>query len=41
MVVERYSLDDRRKIKMYRSRIDRVEISMTGMEPVLNLYPNN
>lgn len=41
VIVERYSLDDRKKIKMYRSRIGRVDISMTGMEPVLNLYPNN
>ena len=30
-----------KKIKLYRSRIGRVEISMSNMEPVLNLYPNN
>lgn len=30
---------DGRKIKKYRSRISRVEITMDGMEPVLNLYP--
>ncbi len=40
IVVERYSLDDGKKIKMYRSRIGRVEINMTGTEPILNLYPN-
>ena len=30
-----------KKIKLYRSRIGKVEISMSTMEPVLNLYPNN
>ena len=30
-----------KKIKLYRSRISRVEISISNMEPVLNLYPNN
>jgi len=30
-----------KKIKLYRSRIGKVEISMSNMEPVLNLYPNN
>ena len=40
VVVERYSMDEKKKIKMYRSRIGRVEINMTGMQPILNLYPN-
>lgn len=39
--VERYTLAGKKKIKMYRSRIGRVEIHMTGMDPVLNLYPNS
>ncbi len=30
-----------KKIKLYRSKIVRVEISMNNTEPVLNLYPNN
>ena len=38
--VDRYVATDKKKIKMYRSRIGRVEITMTGAEPVLNLYPN-
>lgn len=29
-----------KKIKKYRSRIDKVEITLTDMEPVLNLYSN-
>ena len=29
-----------KKIKQYRSRIDKVEITLTGLEPILNLYPN-
>lgn len=30
-----------KKIKMYKSRIGRVEINIQGIEPILNLYPNN
>lgn len=30
-----------KKIKQYKSRIGKVEITLTEMEPVLNLYPNN
>ncbi len=40
VVVERYSLADKKKTKLYRSRIGKVEIFMTGTEPVLNLYPS-
>ena len=29
-----------KKIKLYRSRIGKVEITLDGLEPVLNLYPN-
>ncbi|MDH3192134.1 MAG: helix-turn-helix domain-containing protein [Nitrosopumilus sp.] len=29
-----------KKIKQYRSRIGKVEITMTNLEPSLNLYPN-
>ena len=29
-----------KKIKQYRSRIGKVEITLTNMEPLLNLYPN-
>lgn len=29
-----------KKIKQYRSRIGKVEITLTGEEPILNLYPN-
>lgn len=29
-----------KKIKQYRSRIGKVEITLTGLEPRLNLYPN-
>jgi hypothetical protein len=29
-----------KKIKQYRSRIGKVEITITDLEPVLNLYPN-
>lgn len=32
--------EDGKKTKLYKSRIGKVEISMNGMEPVLNLYPN-
>jgi len=30
-----------KKIKMYKSRIGKAEISISNMDPVLNLYPNN
>lgn len=29
-----------KKIKLYKSRIGKVEITMKDMEPVLHLYPN-
>lgn len=29
-----------KKIKMYRSRIGKVEITLENLEPILNLYPN-
>ena len=29
-----------KKIKHYRSRIGKVEITLEGLEPILNLYPN-
>lgn len=41
VTVERFYMDDRKKIKMYRSRIGRVEIFISGMEPELMLYPNS
>jgi len=28
-----------KKIKLYRSRIGKVEITIDGLEPVLSLYP--
>lgn len=34
-----FTFSDGRKIKRYRSRISRVEITMDDMDPVLNLYP--
>ena len=30
-----------KKIKQYKSRIGKVEITLTETEPVLNLYPNS
>ncbi len=33
--------DEGKKIKMYKSRIAGVEIKINGIEPILNLYPNN
>ncbi len=39
--VEKFVISDEgKKIKLYKSRIAKVEISMTDKEPVLNLYPN-
>lgn len=32
--------EEGKKVKQYISRIGKVEITMTDMEPVLNLYPN-
>lgn len=29
-----------KKVKQYRSRISKVEITLEGQQPVLNLYPN-
>lgn len=39
--VARYVISpEGKKIKHYRSRIGRVEITLEGMEPVLSLHPN-
>ena len=38
--VERFSMADGKKTKLYRSRISRAEITMDGGEPALSLYPN-
>ena len=39
--VEKFIISNEgKKIKLYKSRIGKVEISMTDKEPVLNLYPN-
>ena len=39
--VDRYVISSEgKKIKMYRSRIGKVEITLDNLEPVLNLYPN-
>ena len=41
IVVDKYVISDEgKKIKLYRSRIGKVEITLTGTEPTLNLYPN-
>ncbi len=41
IVVDKYVISkDGKKIKQYISRIGKVEITMTDMEPKLNLYPN-
>lgn len=41
VVVDKFVISDEgKKIKLYKSRIGKVEISMSGTEPVLNLYPN-
>ena len=38
--VEKYVISkEGKKIKLYRSRIGKVEITMKNMEPVLHLYP--
>ncbi len=39
--VDRYVISSEgKKIKLYRSRIGKVEITLDNLEPVLNLYPN-
>ena len=41
IVVDRYVISNEgKKIKLYKSRIGNVEISITNTEPTLNLYPN-
>ena len=40
--VDQYVISNEgKKIKQYKSRIGKVEITMTNMEPILNLYPNS
>jgi predicted transcriptional regulator len=40
--IEQYVISDEgKKIKLYRSRIGKVEITLENLEPVLSLYPNN
>lgn len=39
--VDKYVISEEgKKIKMYRSRIGKVEITLDDLEPSLNLYPN-
>ena len=39
--IEQYVISDEgKKIKLYRSRIGKVEIILENLEPVLSLYPN-
>lgn len=39
--VSRYIFSDEgKKIKQYRSRVGRVEITLDDLTPILNLYPN-
>ncbi|MFB5610270.1 MAG: ArsR family transcriptional regulator [Nitrosopumilaceae archaeon] len=41
VVVEKYVISNEgKKIKLYKSRIGKVEISISDDEPVLSLYPN-
>lgn len=41
VVVDKFVISEEgKKIKLYKSRIGKVEISMSNMEPVLSLYPN-
>ena len=41
VVVDKYVISNEgKKIKLYKSRIGKVEITMTDTEPTLNLYPN-
>jgi len=40
--VDKYIISSEgKKIKKYKSRIGQIEILIRGIEPVLNLYPNN
>ena len=40
--IERYEISSEgKKIKLYRSRIGKVEITLDNLEPTLMLYPNN
>ena len=40
--IEQYIISDEgKKIKLYRSRIGKVEITLENLEPVLSLYPNS
>ena len=40
--VDRYEISpEGKKIKLYRSRIGKVEITLDNLEPVLMLYPND
>ena len=38
LVEKRYDLSDKKKLKVYRSRISRAEIRMDGVEPELKLF---
>ena len=39
--IEQYIISDEgKKIKLYRSRIGKVEITLEDLDPVLSLYPN-
>ena len=39
--IEQYVISDEgKKIKLYRSRIGKVEITLEDLDPVLRLYPN-
>ncbi len=39
--IEKFTItDEGKKIKQYRSRIGKVEITLKDMDPILNLYPN-
>lgn len=41
IVVDKYVISpEGKKIKLYKSRIGKVEISITDTEPTLSLYPN-
>ena len=39
--IEQYVISDEgKKIKLYRSRLGKVEITLENLDPVLSLYPN-
>jgi len=41
IIIDRYIISNEgKKIKLYRSRIGKVEISITDTEPMLRIYPN-